>query len=251
MDEAQEQEIMALEAKDIRFSSNGTTLLDGISFSVSKGKAFLVVGEVGSGQSLLVKLCVRLLLPASGELFAFGHSLSSVSYKDLKTYRQKLGVASPEMPLINNLSLFDNVALPLRYHTLLKEGDINERVEELLQSFGVHEWKDKRPEDALDEIQTLFLICRAFVLSPELLLLDGMFANIAIEQEHALLKHLAQLKTQGAAIFCTGGGSVTFARSLSDRMAVLRDGKFYLTGTPDEIFNSSDPYVKELLQKLF
>ena len=120
--------------KDLHKAFNGHVILDGINLQIKKGETLVILGGSGTGKSVLLKHIVRLLLPDKGQIFIDGQEISAkMKSREIAEYRKKIGYLFQSGALINWLSVYDNIALPLRENTNLSEKDIKTRIDEKLK----------------------------------------------------------------------------------------------------------------------
>ena len=164
---------IALEVRNVFFRIDHRVIFRDLSFSLRRGEALLILGASGSGKSLLLKICAGLIIPEEGKVTLGGMDLALAPKEALQDLRAKVGFVFQNSALISNMAIYDNVALPLRYHKKGSEAEVQVRVEGKMALFGVHQDIYRSiPAQLSLEMHRCVALARAFILDPELLLLD-------------------------------------------------------------------------------
>ncbi|MCX5906050.1 MAG: ATP-binding cassette domain-containing protein, partial [Deltaproteobacteria bacterium] len=162
-----------LEVQDVSLRLNDRMIFKDLSFRLAAGESYLMLGAGGSGKTLLLKLCADLLTPEKGKIIMEGVDLASAAKEVLQTLRPKIGFVFQDSALISNMAVFDNVALPLRYHQRWNPREIRARVEEKMALFGVDRAFDRSiPSQLSQDMRKRVALARALALEPRLLFLD-------------------------------------------------------------------------------
>ncbi len=217
-----------IEIRNLLVKRGKRPVLEIEALDIQKGAVLAVIGPNGAGKTSLLLALARLLKPERGQIHFNGYSADS----DL-TYRRRIGLVMQD-PLLLNLSVFENVATGLRFRGL-PGGEIAPRVNRWLERLGIPHLA-KRPASQISggEAQRVSL-ARAFVLEPELLLLDEPFSALDPETRTVLRRDLRAtlLETRVTTIFVTH--DLEDARALADQVATLKDGKLHWAGTVSEL----------------
>jgi phospholipid/cholesterol/gamma-HCH transport system ATP-binding protein len=168
----------ALEVKDIRFSYTGTPVLRGISFSVPQGGMFVITGRSGCGKSTLLEICSSQRTPDAGRVEWDGGNIAGLTHDGLVKARTHIGFVFQKHALIHNFTIFDNIALPLRYHRDLSERDVHANVKACMDELGLFNVDKKFPNECTAAQLSCSAIARAVVMSPSLLFLDEPTAGV-------------------------------------------------------------------------
>lgn len=202
-------------------------------FCVPHGKTVAVIGPNGAGKSTLLQAAAQLLKPVSGEMQFLGESVQT---KKPLTLRRKIALVMQD-PLLVNSTVFDNVAMGLRFRQIDRR-EINNRVDQWLQRLEIaHLSKRRAAQLSGGEAQRVSL-ARAFVLEPDLLLLDEPFGALDAQTRTSLLEtyHTLAAEMSLSAVFVTH--DLDEALFVGDQVAVILDGELRQQGTADEIFNA-------------
>lgn len=232
-----------LEIRNLNVRREKRLVLDIKNLAVEKGEVLSIVGPNGTGKSSFLLTLARLLEPESGELLWDGQPFKAQS--DL-TYRRRIALVLQE-PLLLDVSVFENIAIGLRYRGI-PSAQIKDKVNHWLARMGIESLRD-RPGAKLSggEAQRVSL-ARAFVLNPELLLLDEPFSALDAPTRLRLLDDLKSIlaETGTTTIFITH--DLKEAAKLASRVAVMLGGRIVQVGAPQEVFaNPANPDVATFL----
>jgi tungstate transport system ATP-binding protein len=222
-----------LEAKDIQVIRGGTLLLDISSFLIHEGEIFSLIGPNGAGKTTLLQTLSYLLKPFQGEIFFRGGKVEK--NHSVLEYRRKLAMVFQE-PLLFDTTVFNNVASGLKIRGMGR-GTIHDRTMEQLERFGISHLKDRSAKTLSGGEAQRTSLARAFALQPEILLLDEPFASLDPPTRDSLIEDLEHIlqQTRTTAVFATHDRIE--ALRLSNRMAVMKDGKILQVGLPGEVMN--------------
>ncbi|MBI4379362.1 MAG: ATP-binding cassette domain-containing protein [Nitrospinae bacterium] len=237
---------LILKMSDVDFSYDEIKVLDGFSMEVYKGEVFVIAGSNESGKSSILKLCVGLLEPNRGEVILKGVNIYESTNVDIRGLRLDIGYLFQHPALLSNMTVYDNVALPLRYHTNLSEDDIRERVEEKLNLLGIIKESKVFPASLSYNKRRLSGIARAIIMNPELLIFDEPAAGLDPIGYRTVVDFIKRLKNDFKKTMLITVNSATGAMAFGDRVGILKNGRFVFTGSPDDLRRSEDLYVKGL-----
>jgi len=217
----------ALQVKDIRFSYAGTPVLKGISFTVPAGGRFAITGRSGCGKSTLLEICSSQRTPESGMVAWDGEGISELSHNGLVRARTRIGFVFQKHALIHNFTIYDNVALPLRYHRDLSEHEVRASVKALMDELGLFNVDKKFPNECTAAQACCAAIARAVVMSPVLLFLDEPAAGVDPVTARGITNVLMEMNaTRGIAIVMVSN-TIEILKSMACPVSVLDDGKLY------------------------
>jgi len=160
-----------LRAEDLHKSFGGPPVLDGVSFSVADGESLVIVGPSGTGKSVLLKHLIGLIRPDSGKVFVYGTDIWSLSERKLNDVRKSFGMSFQEGALFDSMSVFDNVAFPLR-RSGRPAREVRQRVRECLDIVHLPNVEDKRPSELSGGMRLRVGFARAIAHQPDILLFD-------------------------------------------------------------------------------
>ena len=222
-------------------------VLQDVSLTVAPGEALCLLGRSGTGKSVTLKLMIALLLPDSGQIRIAGENITKLDGEKLSHVRRKMGFLFQSAALFDSLTVYDNLALPLRRLTSKSKKEIDESVDFVLNEVGLISDKNKMPVELSGGMKKRAGLARALVLEPEILLVDepssGLDRITAAEIDDLLLKQKTKQKTTMVIVTHDARG----ARQVGDRFAVLDQGRLLALGTADEL----DHHGNAIVQKLF
>ena len=172
------------------------TSLNGLSCEFLPSSAIHIQGPVGSGKSTLLKVMVGLEKPHHGDYLINEQSLRGLSYKEFDAYRLNMGIALRQPALMNNMSLFENLKLPLDFHSLLSGPEKNDFILNLFTKFGLQNQMHLRPMFATAAARKAVGVMRAFVLKPQVILLSNPTHGLQLEHVEALVDLLKMSRSQ-------------------------------------------------------
>lgn len=167
-----------IQLDNISYSFDTIELLSNVNLTIPNGQAVILMGRSGSGKSTLLEVSAGLIEQSSGSVLWDGRDIHDYSRSEIIAERRKIGFVFQQHALISNMTVFDNIALPLRYHSTMPDKALQVMVQQHLDKFGISELKNKLPE-ALSVGQTrLVAIARALILRPEFLFLDEPISGL-------------------------------------------------------------------------
>lgn len=183
-----------LEFEGIILKRDDTILLNNISFQLRTGEFLVVAGSDIGGKTSLLKSCIGLINPDKGVVKINGRHLKDFSYQELQKFRQKTGFVFQDGVLLSNLTVSENIALPLRYYSKLTDKAIDKTAREYIGALNLKAYADERPAGLSAEIKLLTNLARALVVEPDLLLLDELFASLTKNNIVAVIDYLKAIK---------------------------------------------------------
>ncbi len=225
-----------LEIQNLSFSFGRRPVFQGVALRLMPQDAYALWGPGGVGRSTLLRIVAGLLPGAGGTIRIYGVEVSSASQKTWQDFRTRLGLVSQEGALISNMSIYDNIALPLRYHTHAGEEEVGKRVGDLMSALGIDREADRAlPALVPTGMRKLAAIARALILEPSLLLFDEPAAGLEEASIHRVIQVLKRYQEKRGAALLFTTLDPTLAGSLANRLGVLGKNGILLEGAPREI----------------
>ena len=223
-------------------------VLKGINLEFATGKITTIVGTSGSGKTVLLKHLNALLRPDRGEVFVNGVNIVQLRQRELYEIRGKFGVLFQGAALLDSMTVFDNVAFPLREKTKSGESEIKKKVEERLDQVGLGEMGGKFPAELSGGMKKRAGLARALIMDPEIVLFDEPTTGL----DPVLATSIHQLIARTHATFGFTGVLVSHTIpqvfSISDYVAMLADGVIEEVSPPDAFCASQNPVVQQFIQ---
>ncbi len=236
-----------VELRDIRFGYGERVILDGISLTVPRGKVTALMGASGGGKTTVLRLIGGQYRAQSGSLTFDGQEISSLDPAGLYAVRRRMGMLFQFGALFTDLSVFDNVAFPLREHTDLSESMVRDIVLMKLEAVGLRGARDLMPSEVSGGMARRVALARAMALDPQLVMYDEPFAGLDPISLGTAARLIRQLNdTLGlTSVIVSHDLDETF--HIADQVIVLANGKIAAQGTPDEVRHSTDPLVHQFV----
>lgn len=239
-----------VEIRDLRFRRNNHFVFDKINISAQKGKVTAIMGPSGSGKTTLLRLIGGQLIPDAGTVMAFGTEIPTLSRDKLYAIRQRIGMLFQSGALFSDLTVFENVAFPLREHTKLPESMIRDLVLMKLQAVGLRGARELMPSELSGGMARRVALARALALDPELIMFDEPFTG----QDPITMGILVQLiRLLNDALGLTTiivSHDVNETISIADYAYLIADGRVIGEGTPENLMNEGKGWVQQFMQGL-
>jgi phospholipid/cholesterol/gamma-HCH transport system ATP-binding protein len=224
-------------------------ILKGVTLEALRGETLMVAGESGSGKSTILKLIQRLLLPDRGEIEVFGERIVELSFQEALDLRRRIGMVFQNAALFDSLTVFENVAYPLRENTDLGETEIERTVRERLDfvDLDADRVMQQLPSQLSGGMRKRVGIARAIATDPELILYDEPTSGLdplTIGTINRLVRKL-QRELRVTSLVVTHDIRAGF--QVAQRVNLLREGEITFDGSPEEMVASEDPYIKAFL----
>jgi phospholipid/cholesterol/gamma-HCH transport system ATP-binding protein len=222
-------------------------VLRGVSLDLAKGTILAVMGGSGTGKTVLLRIASGLARPDGGEVHLFGVRTDRMREEAMLPLRRRTGFVFQGAALFDSLSVFENVAYPLREHTRMSLGEITDRVHHFLGLVGLPGTDELLPAELSGGMRKRVGIARALIVEPEVVFFDEPTAGLDPTNAKLVAQLIAQLRTGVCDTAIVVTHDVEFAEMVADQMAILRHGQFADRGTPAEIQRSAHPDVRRFL----
>ena len=207
-----------------------------VNFKVSKGECMGLIGGSGVGKSVVLRSLIGLEKPDRGQIFIDEQEISNFSENELIPIRKKVAYVFQNGALFDSMSVYENLAYPLREHTDFNEDRIRERIFEQLDEFGLKESAQQVPSELSGGMQKRVGLARAIIMRPEVVLYDEPTAGLDPYNTLKIQEMVIRLKAKGVtSIFVTHDMPTAFA--VCDRLSLLMGGEVVATGTIEELKN--------------
>ncbi|MCK9293693.1 MAG: ATP-binding cassette domain-containing protein [Desulfobulbaceae bacterium] len=218
-------------------------VLDDVSVSFESGKTTVIAGGSGQGKSVTLKLILGLLSPDAGEILVNGRDIIRMKQRELNKIREKFGVLFQGSALLDSMTVFENVALPLKERTKYKGQEITQRVRQMLAQFNLEDHEDKFPAQLSGGMKKRVGLARALMLQPDIMLFDepttGLDPQITMDIYRLFFKSQKQFGYTSIIV----SHDIPKVFNLADQVVLLNKGKMVTFSSPEDIPLSSDPQI--------
>ena len=224
-------------------------ILEDVSFIAHTGETVVVVGESGTGKSTILKLILRLLVPDKGDVLIDNQGITDLDFDDALQVRQKLGMVFQGAALFDSMTVYENVAYPLREHTDLNEDEIMARVREKLEFVDLDPDKvlDQLPSELSGGMKKRVGIARGMANNPEIMLYDEPTSGLDPLTTGTITRLIMKLQRELDVTSIVVSHDIRSAFRMATKVALLAEKKIKFFGTPEEMAASDDPYIQDFL----
>ena len=237
-----------IEVRDLKKSFGTHSILDGVSFRIEKGESVVIIGRSGGGKSVLLKLLIGLLQPDAGQVLIEGENIVPMNERELLHVRRKFGMLFQSAALFDSMTVAENVGFAFRRERSLPEEEVRRKVAEVLEMVDLPGTEDKKPSELSGGMKKRVGLARAIIYHPQIVLYDepttGLDPIVSDSIDQLILRVRDRLDVTTVVVT----HDMRSTRRLGQRIMMLHNQKIYATGTPDEIFNSQDPVVRQFVE---
>jgi phospholipid/cholesterol/gamma-HCH transport system ATP-binding protein len=234
---------------DVRKSFGGQEVLKGVNLSIYEGKTTVIVGESGKGKSLILKHILGLIKPDSGQVLVFGKDMNTIGGKELKKIRSHFGVLFQNAALFDSMTVFDNVALPLRERTDFPEEEIGKIVNEKLALMDIEGSNEKYPAQLSGGMRKRVGLARALVLNPKIVFFDEPTTGLDVAKSNEIYRVFYRTQTKLSYTAVIVSHDVPKIFKLADFVALIHEGIIQDCLSPEDFQTSENPVIREFVEK--
>ncbi|MBP7870341.1 MAG: ABC transporter ATP-binding protein [Candidatus Saccharicenans sp.] len=222
-------------------------VLKGVDLEIEAGEIMVIIGQSGSGKSVLLKHIIGIMKPDAGDIYVDGQQTNSLTEKEILKLSRKFGMLFQGSALFDSLTVEENVAFGLRRHTNLSEEELKKVVTASLERVGLREIGDLLPYELSGGMKKRVGLARAIAYGPEIILYDEPTTGLDPIRADAINNLILQLKNdlKVTSIVITHDMNSTY--KVADRIAMLYDGRIIEVGSPQEIKSSPNPVVQQFI----
>ncbi|MFN2565041.1 MAG: ABC transporter ATP-binding protein [Gemmatimonadaceae bacterium] len=224
-------------------------ILEDVSFSARRGETVAIVGESGTGKSTILKLILRLLVPDSGTVAIDGDDITQLTFEEALEVRKKMGMVFQGAALFDSMTVFENVAYPLREHFHLSEDEIEARVREKLEFVDLdpNDTMEKLPSELSGGMRKRVGIARAMSGNPELMLYDEPTSGLDPLTTATITKLIMKLQRELGVTSIVVSHDIRSVSRMATGVALLHENHIRFFGSPEDMTASDDPYIQDFL----
>lgn len=233
--------------RDLVFSREGRMILDGISLDIEKGSMVAFMGPSGVGKTTILRLISGQLQPDSGSIEVNGHLVSAMSNRELQQFRRHIGVLLQDGALFTDLTVFENIATPVREHTDLPDPLIRRLVMTKLSAVGLGGVEDKMPHELSGGMARRVAFARAVVLDPSIMLFDEPITGldpIAVSTVRHLMRQTNDTLGMTSLVVTHNVNEMT---QMADYCFIISEGRIAGEGKPADLRASTEPSVQQFM----
>ena len=238
-----------IQIRNLFRSFDGQTVLNGVELTVPTGKITVIIGKSGTGKSVLLKHLVGLLQPDQGEILIDGVDITKARGRTLKQLKERFGMLFQGGALFDSLTVFDNVAFPLREKTKLPEAEIAKRVQERLAQVALPpEVASKYPDELSGGMKKRVALARALIQEPQIVLFDEPVTGLDPPTTTTVFHLIAKTQRELGYTAVVVSHDIPEIFTIADYVAMLHQGRIVAAGTPEEIQRCDNPVVQKFLR---
>jgi phospholipid/cholesterol/gamma-HCH transport system ATP-binding protein len=234
---------------DLVKSFGGQKVLDGINLEMPTGKITVVIGKSGVGKSVLLKHIVGLLKPDSGKVLVDGENIVMMKGRRLRDFKRRCAVLFQGGALFDSLSVFENIAFPLREKTRLPDAEIGRRVRERLEQMSLTaEVEDKFPDELSGGMKKRVALARAMIQEPEIMFYDEPVTGLDPPMTNTVFHLISRTHEESGYTALMVSHDIPEVFQVAHQVAMLHQGRIIAAGAPEDIQNNPDPVVQSFIR---
>ena len=237
-----------IDVRNISKTLGGQQILRGASVHIPRGATKVILGLSGSGKSVLMKHLIGLMRPDSGQIVVDGEDITNLSPRKMLRVRRKFGMVFQQAALFDSMSVFDNVAFPLREHTKLSHQEVYDKVLEKLKLLGLSGKENQFPSALSGGMRKRVSLARAVMLDPNVVFYDepttGLDPLSTDNVDNMILEAQIRFKVTSVVI----SHDIASAFHIADEIAVLHEGRIVADGPKEMVKQNNHPFVKQFLR---
>ncbi|MES2822684.1 MAG: ATP-binding cassette domain-containing protein [Pseudomonadota bacterium] len=239
-----------IEIRDLHFQRGERWIFNGIDIDIPRGKITAIMGPSGTGKTTLLRFIGGQLTPDKGSIILDDNNILQLNRDELFAVRRKIGMLFQSGALFTDLTVFENVAFPLRVHTRLPESMIRDLVLMKLHAVGLRGARELMPSELSGGMARRAALARAIALDPQLIMYDEPFTGQDPISKGMLVQLIRLLNSTLGLTSIIVSHDVHETASIADYIYVIADGKVIGHGTPDEVMNTDEPQVRQFIRGL-
>lgn len=242
-----EESTKLIEIRDLVYSRGARRIFDGLNLTIRSGRITAIMGPSGTGKTTLLRLITRQLVPDSGRILVDGVDIATLSQRELYTLRQRFGMLFQNGALLTDLSVFENVAFPLREHTKLTNRLIRHVVLTKLHAVGLRGAADLMPAELSGGMARRVALARAMVMDPDILIYDEPFVGLDPISMGVIVRLVRRMNDALGITSIVVSHDIEEVATVSDCSFLLSDGRVAASGSPQELTRASSKLVRQFM----
>ena len=239
-----------IDVRGVHYGVENRKIFDGVDISVARGSITAVMGPSGTGKTTLLRLITGQASPSAGTVKVFDQDLADLGRKDILALRRRMGMLFQNGALLTDLTVFENVAFPVRQHTKLPEPLLRRLVLMKLEAVGLRGAAQLMPQELSGGMARRVALARAIVMDPEILIYDEPFVGLDPISMGMVCRLIRELNDALGITSIVVSHDVREVSSIADHSYLLAGGKVVASGDSDELHASKDPAVHQFMEGL-
>ncbi len=236
-----------IEIQDLKFSRGHRPIFDGLNLTIRRGQVTALMGPSGTGKTTLLRLITRQLIPQQGVIYVDGVDIATLNQGELYRLRQRFGMLFQNGALLTDLTVFENVAFPLREHTKLSQRLIRHIVLTKLHAVGLRGAASMTPAELSGGMARRVALARAMVMDPDILLYDEPFVGLDPISMGVIVRLVRRMNDALGITSIVVSHDVEEVATVADNSFLLSDGKVAASGSPDELRTANSDLVRQFM----
>ncbi len=238
---------MHLDVQDLHKSYGAQEVLRGIDLKIVRDRTNVVIGGSGAGKTVLLRQLIGLERPTSGRVLVDGENISAMNDVELNRVRRKFGMVFQGAALFDSMTVYENVAFPLREHTKHSEAEIRERVRQRLDDVGLAGAEAKMPSELSGGMRKRVGVARALMLEPRILIYDEPTTGLDPVLSRSVDEIIRDMRDKFHVTSIVISHDMATAFGVAHRIHMLYQGRIVASGSPEEFLENDDPVVREFV----
>lgn len=236
-----------IDVRDLVQRIGAQEILRGFSIQVIRGETLVLLGKSGGGKSVFLRHLIGLMKPISGQILVEGVDISGLDERALEPIRRKIGMVFQDGALFDSMTVFENVAFPLRERGVRDEALIASKVRETLELVNMSGHEKKMPVNLSGGMRKRVALARAIVSPPEAILYDEPTAGLDPIVSDSINRLIRRMQRQLHATSIVVTHDMVSCYHIADRVALLNEGRVHFYGTVEDLKRTNDPVVRDFV----
>lgn len=237
-----------IEVRDLRQTIGTQEILRGVNIDIPRGETLVLLGQSGGGKSVFLRHLIGLMRPLSGSIKIEGEEIARLDERQLEPVRRKIGMLFQDGALFDSMTVYENVAFPLRERGERDEKIIREKVAHALELVSLQGQEKKMPVNLSGGMRKRASLARAIISEPSCILYDEPTAGLDPIVSDTINRLIRRLQSQLRVTSIVVTHDMISTDHIADRVALLREGRIHFNGTLNQLHSSSDPVVTDFIQ---
>jgi len=237
-----------IEVRDLRQTIGAQEILRGINIDIPRGETLVLLGQSGGGKSVFLRHLIGLMRPLSGSIKIEGEEIAHLDERQLEPVRRKIGMLFQDGALFDSMTVYENVAFPLRERGERDEKIIRNKVAHALELVSLQGQEKKMPVNLSGGMRKRASLARAIISEPSCILYDEPTAGLDPIVSDTINRLIRRLQSQLRVTSIVVTHDMISTDHIADRVALLREGRIHFNGTLNQLHSSSDPVITDFIQ---